>query len=198
STSRTEVIQLSLLAKPVHNCLILAAVTPTARREAGFSAASALYETLSRIQLPPFDQIPDAAQLKALSGSDAERWVIPNTEIVIERMKSGPHNGEFLFSAGTVYRAEEFYERVHGLAYTRPVPLEHFREITMNGGGWMIPFAWVKTLPSWFRLPVAEQAVWKWIVLFLILGCCGVLLRLVARLSLRRSSAHPVLTALRR
>ena len=115
-----------------------------------------MYETLSRIQLPPFDQIPDASQLKALSSSNAERWVIPNTEIVIERMKSGPHSGEFLFSAGTVARAEEFYERVHGLAYTRPVPLEHFREITMNGGGWMIPFAWVKALPSWLRAPACR------------------------------------------
>ena len=198
SPSRTKFNHLFLLAKPVLECLNLTEVAPTARRKAGFSAASALYETLSRIQLPPFDQIPDAAQLKALSGSDAERWVIPNTEIVIERMKSGPHNGEFLFSAGTVYRAEEFYERVHALAYTRPVPLERFREITMNGGGWMIPFAWVKALPSWFRLPVAEQAAWKWMALFLILGCCGVLLRPVSRLSRRRSSDHPVLSALAR
>ena len=198
SPSRTKFNHLFLLAKPVVECLNLTEVAPTARRKAGFSAAGALYETLSRIQLPPFDQIPDASQLKALSSSDAERWMIPNTEIVIKRMKSGPHNGEFLFSAGIVYRAEEFYERVHALAYTRPVPLEHFREITMNGGGWMIPFAWVKALPSWFRLPVAEQAVWKWMALFLILGCCGVLLRPVSRLSRRRSSDHPVLSALAR
>src|SRR5437867_8345104 len=198
SPSRTKFNHLFLLAKPVLECLNLAEVAPTARRKAGFSAASALYETLSRIQLPPLDQIPDAARLKALSGSDAARWVIPNTDIVIERMKSGPHNGEFLFSAGTVARAEEFYERVHGLAYTRPVPLEHFREITMGGGGWMIPFAWVKALPSWLRLLVAEQAVWKRMASFLILGCCGFLLRPVSRLSRRRSSDHPVLSALAR
>src|SRR5213594_829840 len=198
SPSRTKFNHLFLLAKPVLECLNLAEVAPTARRKAGFSAASALYETLSRIQLPQFDQIPDASQLKALSGSDAERWVIPNTEIVIERMKSGPHNGEFLFSAGTVYRAEEFYERVHGLAYTRPVPLEHFREITMNGGGWMIPFAWVKALPSWLRLPVAEQSVWKWIVLFLILVCGVLLLRPVSRLSRRGSDQQPLLQSLAR
>jgi MscS family membrane protein len=198
SPSRTKFNHLFLLAKPVVECLNLAEVAPTARRKAGFAAASALYETLSRVQLPSFDQIPDASQLKALSSSDAERWVIPNTEIVIERMKSGPHNGEFLFSAGTVSRAEEFYERVHGLPYTRTVPLEHFREITMNGGGWMIPFAWVKALPSWFRLPLAEQAVWKWIVLFLILGCCAVLLRPVSRLSRRGSGDHPVVSALAR
>ena len=117
--------------------------------------------------------------------------MIPDTEIVIERVKSGPRSGEFLFSAGTVAQAEEFYDRVHGLAYTRPVPLEHFREITMSGGGWMIPFAWVKALPQWLRPPVAEQAVWKWIVLFLILGCCALLLRPVSRLS--RLAHRPII-----
>src|SRR5438094_5460460 len=65
SPSRTKFNHLFLLAKPVLECLNLAEVAPTARRKAGFSAASALYETLSRIQLPPVDQIPDAAQLKA-------------------------------------------------------------------------------------------------------------------------------------
>ena len=50
--------------------------------------------------------------MSKLSGAAAERWEVPNTEIVIERMKSGPRSGEFLFSAGTVARAEEFYERV--------------------------------------------------------------------------------------
>lgn len=198
SPSRTKFDHLFSLAGPVVKCLDLAEVAPTARRKAGFSAASALYETLSRIQLPPSDRIPDAAQLSGLSGSNAERWVIPDTEIVIERAKSGPHSGEFLFSAGTVARADEFYKRVRGLAYTRPVPLEHFRETTIGGGGWMIPFAWIKALPQWLRAPIAEQAVWKWIVLFLILGCCALVLRPVSRLSRRGSSEHPVLSALAR
>ena len=112
----------------------LTEVPPAARRKTGISAATALYETLSRIQLPPFDQIPDAAQMSGLSGSNAERWVIPDTEIVIERVKSGSRSGEFLFSAGTVARSEEFYERVRGLPYTRPIPLKYFREIVIGVG----------------------------------------------------------------
>ena len=198
SPSRTKFDHLVSLAEPVVKCLDLTEIAPAARKKTGFASAAALYETLSRIELPPFDQIPDAAQLSGLSGSNAERWVIPNTEIVIERMKSGPRSGEFLFSAGTVARSEEFYHRVRGLAYTRPVPLEHFREITIGGGGWMIPLVWIKTLPPWLRAPIADQAAWKWIVLFLILGCCALLLRPVSRLSRRRSSEHPVLSALAR
>ena len=198
SPSRTKFDHLFSLAGPVVKCLDLTEVAPAARRKTGFAAAAGLYETLNRIQLPPSDQIPDAAQLSGLSGSNPERWVIPDTEIVIERVKSGPRSGEFLFSAGTVARSEEFYQRVRGLAYTRLVPLEHFREITIGGGGWMIPIAWIKALPPWLRAPIAEQAAWKWIILFLILGCCALLLRPVSRLSRRGSSEQPVLHALAR
>jgi len=198
SPSRTKFDHLFSLAGPVVKCLDLTEVAPAARRKTGFAAAAGLYETLNRIQLPPSDQIPDAAQLSGLSGSNPERWVIPDTEIVIERVKSGPRSGEFLFSAGTVARSEEFYQRVRGLAYTRLVPLEHFREITIGGGGWMIPIAWIKALPPWLRAPIAEQAAWKWIILFLILGCCALLLRPVSRLSRRGSSEHQVLHALAR
>ncbi len=198
SPSRTKFNHLVSLAGTVVKCLDLTEVAPAARRKTGLSSAAALYETLSRVQLPPFDQIPDAAQLSGLSGANAERWVIPDTEIVFERVKSGPRSGEFLFSAGTVARSEEFYERVRGLPYTRHVPLEHFREITVTGGGWMIPFAWIKALPPWLRAPIAGQSAWKWIVLFVILGCCALLLRPVSRLSRRGSSEHPLLGALAR
>ena len=99
SPSRAKFDHLYSLAATVIKCLDLSEVPPAARLKGGPSAASALYDTLSRIQLPPFDQIPDAAQMSKLSGAAAERWEVPNTEIVIERMKSGPRSGEFLFSA---------------------------------------------------------------------------------------------------
>ena len=198
SPSRAKFDHLFSLAEPVVKCLDLTEVPPAARRKAGLSAATALYETLSRIQLPPFNQIPDAAQLSGLSGSNADRWMIPDTEIVIERVKSGPRSGEFLFSTGTVAKAEEFYERVRGLPYTRAVPLKYFREIVIGGGGWMIPFAWIKALPQWLRYPVGEQALWKWVVLFLILGCGALLLRPVSRLSRMGGDQRPLLQAFAR
>ena len=71
-------------------------------------AALALYDTLSRIQLPPSDQIPTTDQLNPLAGTNAARWVIPNTEIVLVRAPSGPHSGEFLFSPETVAKADDF------------------------------------------------------------------------------------------
>jgi MscS family membrane protein len=198
SPSRTKFYHLFSLAGTLIECLDLSEVPPAARLKGGPAAACALYDSLSRIQLPRFDEIPDATQMSGLSGAKAERWVIPNTEIVIERVKNGPRSGEFLFSAGTVARADEFYQHVRGLPYTRPVPLEYLKEITFSGGGWMIPFAWIKALPSWLRAPIAEQSVWKWIAFFLLLGCFALLLRPVSRLSRRGSDQRPLLQALAR
>ena len=95
--------------------LDLSEVPPATRVKTGRAAAMALYETLSRIQLPPSDEIPTADQLNPLAGTNATRWVIPNTEIALVRAPSGPRSGEFLFSAETVAKADDFYERVRGL-----------------------------------------------------------------------------------
>ena len=116
--------------------------------------------------------------MNPLAGTNSTRWVIPNTEIALVRVPSGPHSGEFLFSAETVAKADDFYERVRGLAYTRPVPLENMHEIVIRGGGWLIPYAWIQAMPAWLRSPLAGQAGWKWIALALILGFFALLLRL--------------------
>jgi MscS family membrane protein len=187
SPSHAKFQQLILLSETALQGLDLSQVPPASRLKIGRAAARDLYETLSRIQLPPLDAIPD---------TNSTRWVIPNTEIALVREQSGPHSGEFLFSPETVANASNFYERVHGLAYTRPVPLEHFREITVSNGGWMIPYAWIRAMPSWLRTPVAGQSGWKWIALALILSFFALFMRLAYRLSHRGSSQHPFLRAL--
>ena len=56
--------------------------------------------------------------MNRVTGTNAARWVIPNTEIVLERVATGHRSGEFLFSSETVARADEFYQRVRGLSYS--------------------------------------------------------------------------------
>jgi len=46
-----------------------------------------------------------------------KRWTIPNTEITIQRVEKGPRSGEHLFTAETVERVPEFYERMKGIQY---------------------------------------------------------------------------------
>ena len=176
--------------------LNLSEVAPAIRTKTGRQAATALYETLSRIQLPPASEIPEAVPLNPAAGTNAARWIIPNTEIVLERVASGHRSGEFLFSPETVARAEDYYQRVRGLAYTRPVPLEHLKETLVTGGGWMIPHRWTEALPPWLRIPLAGQAAWKWIALALMAGVFLAFLRVAYRLSRRGSSERPFRRAL--
>ena len=196
SPSRAKFQHLNSLVGTVAECLDLSELPPAARNKSGRAAAMYLYETLNRIQLPPFDEIPDAAQLSQPAGTNAMRWMIPNTEIVLERAPNGPHDDVFLFSPETVARADEFYKRVSRLPYSRKVPLENFPEITASGGGWLIPYAWVQAMPGWLQDPVAGQSAWKWIALALVLGFFALTTRWVYRLSHRDSHQQPFLRAL--
>lgn len=196
SPSRAGFHRLLALSDVAVGGLDLSGLPPAARTKTGRAATFALYTALSRIPLPPFDEVPDSAEGLPTAGTNTAYWVIPNTEIVIERISSGPRRGEFLFSADTVTRAGEFLDRVRGLAYTRPVPLENLQELIATGGGWMVPHAWIRALPSWLLASLAGQALWKWIALSLLLGVAALLLRLVYRLSHRGSPQHPFLQAL--
>ena len=86
SPSRAKYDHLRSQVKTMIQGLDLSEVSPAAREKAGRAAAADLYETLSRIELPPDDAIPDAEQWSQTAGTNAKRWVIPNTEIALERV----------------------------------------------------------------------------------------------------------------
>jgi MscS family membrane protein len=189
SPSRAKYDHLRSVVKTMIQGLDLSEVSPAAREKAGRAAAAALYDTLSRIELPPDDAIPD-------SGANFKRWVIPNTEIALERVPQGPRQGEFLFSSETVANADDFYERVRALPYTRSVPLENLKETIIGGGGWLIPYRWIQAIPKELRVPLAGQPSWKWIGLMLLLCVFALSLRVAYRLSHRGSEQHPFLRSL--
>ena len=173
---------LDLLQTPVE-CLDLSDVPPAARGKTARSAALALYETLNRIELPPLDQVPGAERYSGATGTNVLRWVIPHTEIALSRVATGPHAGEFLFTADTVDRIDDFYNRVRDLPYARAVPVQGLYERRATGGGWLIPLSWIEAMPVWLRSPLGGQAIWKWIALALLLGGFVVLFRLGHRLT---------------
>ncbi|MBX3734043.1 MAG: mechanosensitive ion channel [Verrucomicrobiae bacterium] len=184
--------------------LDLREMPPAARLKRGRAAALSLYEALNRVPLPPWEAIPDADQWRETAGTNAHYWVIPNTEIALRQVGSGPRRGAFLFSPETVANAGGYYQRVQDLPYTRLVPLEDLRERFLSGfGGWMIPFRWIQALPKMLRHPLAGQPGWKWIGLTFALGVVALVLRAVHRLShwggagqpFRRAVARAVLPA---
>ena len=196
SPSRAKYERLIVLARKAGRGLDLSEVPPAARLKTGSAATVALYEVLSRIPLPPPDEIPDADQIKQAGGADAQRWVIPNTEITLVRVQSGQRSGEFLFSPDTVARAGEFYERVRAMPYARPVPLKNLRDIMGTNGGWMIPYRWIEAMPASIRAPIAGQPGWRWIGLALLLIAFALFLSIAHRVSRSGNERRPFLRAL--
>jgi MscS family membrane protein len=196
SPTREKFHRLSVLSTVTLRCLDLTRLPPAVRQKEGRAAALALYEILSRIPLPPLDQIPGDDQLAQPAGTGLTHWVIPNTGITLVRMKSGPQRGQFLFSTDTVAGAVENFARIRGYAYLRPVPLKNIHEIVITSGGWMIPRAWIDAMPAALRSPLADQAGWKWIGLALIVGILALVLWLAFRVSQLGGSRHAFLKAL--
>ncbi|MEM7227056.1 MAG: mechanosensitive ion channel family protein [Pseudomonadota bacterium] len=146
-------------------CMDLSQI-PLATREAiGTEKALLLKEILDRIELPPFDQIPDLAFVKE-EGLTA--WTIPNTELTLVRIEEGPHAGLFRFSPRTVALLEDFYELAEFLPYKRGATIGAYEDF-LYGPGTLLPLSWVDRLPSWTYQVIAEQTVWQWILLIILL-----------------------------
>ncbi|VGO23463.1 mechanosensitive ion channel family protein [Pontiella sulfatireligans] len=154
--------------------LDLSEIPPAARYEFGRDGYLYLYEVLSRIELPPEEEIPDASEYPDLEdntdGLDVS-WTIPHTEITLIRQKDGPRKGDFLFSPATVARAEEFYKKTRALSYRRDVPVENYAEMRtyLSPAGWMVSTKTINSFPDWLKRGVYDQAVWKWIAVLLLL-----------------------------
>jgi MscS family membrane protein len=195
----------------------LSGIPPAARFDLGRDGIVYLYEVLSRIELPPEADIPDAAAYaiaedgkEAAASADAEdgqkagdksiSWTIPHTEITLVRVADGPHAGQFLFSTSTVLRAKEFYEKVRTLPYRRDVPMKNYAEMRpyLSIGGWIIAPRTIEGFPDWLKHSVYQQAVWKWIALAMLIAMAIVVIVVIHRLARRGLSGHTARDHLRR
>lgn len=147
-------------------CLDLNKVPPTLVHSVGLESALLLKEVFDRIEMPPYEEIPDQHTMEAKKSSS---WTLPHTEITIERIVDGPRKGEFLFTAETVARLPGFYKRVRDLPY-RPAASQKAYESYIVAPGWMIPHQWIQGLPNWAGFHFLGQAVWQWVGLALSLS----------------------------
>ena len=148
-------------AEPFRNargCLDLSQIPPLVVREVSAENALVLKEVLDRIELPASDEIPDAAAVEELAVS---HWTIPHTEITLVLIPEGDQAGEWLFSARTVERAEEFYNRVRHLPYRPGRSGGHVEELR-TGTQAILLMKLVEVMPSWFRSEVGGMLAWQW------------------------------------
>ena len=165
-------------------CLDLSKVPPTLVKTTGIESVLLLKEILDRIELPPYEEIPDRNTMESRGWS---RWTIPHTEITIARVREGPREGEFLFSPGTVDRLQKFFQRVEHLPY-KPGASETIYESYIYSPGWMIPYKWVEGLPEWTKIPFFGQTLWQWISMALSLVLGILVVWLIYRAEFHRSA----------
>ena len=172
------------LAQRILSCLDTSQLPEYSREYFDAEAAVCLKEVLDRIPLPSAEEIPGTESLEARDGSAAlVRWQVPNTQIIISKLDEGPRRGEFLFSAETVARAPEFYQKARSRPYRkegRPVS-EGFYEWWLSSPGNPTVAAWVDKLPEWFQQRRAGMAVWQWLGLLPTIALSFALMLVVLR-----------------
>ena len=156
-------------------CFDLSKIAPGVVQDVGLETALLLKEVFDRIELPPFEKIPDQS---AVRSEGLTQWTVPNTEITIVKIEKGPHQGKFLFSTDTVARVRESYDQVEHLPY-KPGASVGIYEDYIFGPGPMIPQGLIRNLPTWAKIGFYDQAVWQWFGLLLILLITGLIIVLI-------------------
>lgn len=68
-----------------------------------------MYEVLSRLDIPPLNQVPGNTEV---AEEDLQYWEIPETQIKLKRVKEGLRADDFLFSATTVQKIPIFHAMI--------------------------------------------------------------------------------------
>ena len=126
-----------------------------------------------RIEVPPFREIPDVQAIEKEEEeekiSELDRWRIPNTDIVIAKVKEGPRTDEYLFTPQTVGNLQEFYNKVEHLPYKEDQEVTRsFYDFFISTPGSLLPPKWDKWLPVWSTQLIFGQTIWQWFALIMI------------------------------
>ena len=167
-------------------CLDLSEVPPLVFREFSGMTALVLKEVLDRIELPPLDEIPDAAMVDELGIS---RWTIPHTKITLARTPEGEGAGEWLFSKRTVSRAESYFERVRQLPYQPGRAGGHIEELR-SGTRASLLTKFAQAMPPWFRSEIGGMLAWQWFGLGLVVVLLALGIIAAAWLSRHLGGSH--------
>ncbi len=139
-----------------------------------------LKEVLDRIDLPPFETVPDATDMRS---REFRQWTIPNTEITIARVEQGARAGEYLFSPETVERIPEFYRKIQHLPYLPGATAGWYERYRYGGGGLykVVPYRWMNALPDWSTTLLLDQPLWRWFGVAVVLLAAMLVYRLGRR-----------------
>lgn len=159
----------------------LSEVPPSVRPIVGSEVSLLLYEVLGRVGLPETSEIPDQDEVKKL---ESDSWVVPSTDIRIQRVQDGERQGEFLFDPHTVASALEYYEKVKALPFIAELTPGNYEEY-ITRPAIFVPYLWADRLPDWAKTRFLRQPFWKWMAAFLLLLAAGIVAMVVRRICRR-------------
>ncbi len=130
-------------------CMDLSKITPVLKSEQGRKAAILLKEVIDRVIVLDYSKIPEA--------SDIDRWRLKDTEITVLKVQDSQSEqyGSYLISAGTVERAEEFYNKVKHLPYLPE---------SGQGAAFKTP-VWESMMPAWAKEKSLGLSNWQWLAI---------------------------------
>lgn len=174
--------------KSAQRALDLSELPPATVDESSRRLMIQLKEVLDRIDLPPIESIPDT---QMMAKSEFKYWVIPNTEIRIQRVEKGARAGEYLFTPETMRHLPEFFVKVKNLPYkpNASVGWNDFATYSPVGValalGKIVPPRWFLDAPDKqpARTLFLDQPTWRWFGITIILGAGFIFIRLCFRLS---------------
>jgi len=159
--------EINLSATEMLRCLDLSQVPEYQREVIGQEAAVALKEIFDRIPIPQMNEIPGAEQIAGQDNQPKlEGWTVPSAHIKIVLITEGDRAGEYLFSADTVRKYNEYLSLYEDIPYKK--------NATENFDAWYLTLPGefvgplVSWLPDWFREhTIQHQAMWQWLALLI-------------------------------
>lgn len=145
-----------------------------------------LKEILDRIPLPSASDVPDAA---AMQGRVFKKWKIPDSDLTIALVESGPRAGEYLFTQETVDQVPSLYDAIKHEPYQAGASAGMYDFIFMKPAGIafftasVIPTRWLLEGDSWTNRPIVGEPIWRWMALLMLFVLMGGLFWGVLRLS---------------
>jgi MscS family membrane protein len=157
------------------DCIDDSELAAFARRDRAGEVAACLKEILDRVELPPWEEIPDTADILAKGGSkNLDHYRIPDTRITIAAVDQGSKRHEYLFSPGTADRAVEYFRGIQSKPYRSegngPPISENLYRWYISSPGHPALAAIVRRLPDFLQFKQTWGLTnWKWVGLFVTL-----------------------------
>ncbi|WP_116130999.1 mechanosensitive ion channel family protein [Tropicimonas sp. IMCC34043] len=184
----------------IRRLMDLSALPPSTRVKVGNAAVGYLYDILAR--LPPLDPAsipgtdtpaPAASRPDGDSAAAPSSWTIPGTDIQIAYVATGPHSGNYLFTAESIANFPEYYREVSANDVLNPRLYDSFHTEQMNATGPLISEDFVASLPAALKTSYFDTPAWKILAIIGIIFAVLVIALLWTLRAFRRARGEPPL-----